>query len=153
MTHNRPTSVAERSSRARNPLGEPPAQSEALSEPQTGAQPFALRDRIAETLYTHNHPGWALRYTDLDQDEQNTYLARADAVLAVLPQAADRAAILTEAADELGRMDYDTDSNDYGYDTYRDAWNGGVMDGADLLRRMAAEDPAAAARPDDTTGA
>ncbi len=53
----------------------------------------------------------------------------------------DRAAVLREAADELGRMDYDTDSNDYGYDTYRDAWNGGVMDGAELLRRMAAETP------------
>lgn len=36
-------------------------------------------------------------------------------------------------------MDYDTDSSDYGYDTYRDAWNGGVMDGADLLRRLADE--------------
>jgi hypothetical protein len=53
------------------------------------------------------------------------------------------AAVLREAADELGRMDYDTDSNDYGYDTYRDAWNGGVMDGADLLRRLADETPAA----------
>ncbi|GAA2629476.1 hypothetical protein [Streptomyces axinellae] len=52
-----------------------------------------------------------------------------------------RAATLLEAADELGRMDYDTDSNDYGYDTYRDAWNGGVMDGAELLRRLAAEAP------------
>ena len=59
--------------------------------------------------------------------------------LAVLPPPADRAAVLREAADALGRMDYDTDSNDYGYDTYRDAWNGGVMDGADLLRRLAAE--------------
>lgn len=52
----------------------------------------------------------------------------------------DRAAVLREAADELGRMDYDADSNDYGYDTYRDAWNGGVMDGAALLRRMADEE-------------
>ena len=50
-----------------------------------------------------------------------------------------RAEALREAADALGRMDYDTDSNDYGYDTYRDAWNGGVMDGAGLLRRMAVE--------------
>jgi hypothetical protein len=65
----------------------------------------------------------------------------ADAVLAVLPEQADRAAILREAADELGRMDYDTDKNDYGYDTYRDAWNGGVMDGAEHLRRLAAEAP------------
>ncbi|MFF8716193.1 hypothetical protein ACF07T_32880 [Streptomyces sp. NPDC015184] len=52
---------------------------------------------------------------------------------------AHRAAVLREGADALGRMDYDQDSNDYGYDTYRDAWNGVVMDGADLLRRMADE--------------
>lgn len=51
-----------------------------------------------------------------------------------------RAALLLWAADELGRMDYDTDSNDYGYDTFRDAWNGGVMDGAGLLRGLAAEE-------------
>ena len=50
-----------------------------------------------------------------------------------------RAEALREAADALGRMDYDTDSNDYGYDTYRDAWNGGVMDGAEKLRRLADE--------------
>lgn len=52
-----------------------------------------------------------------------------------------RAEALRDAADALGRMDYDTDSNDYGYDTYRDAWNGGVMDGAALLRRLAEEQP------------
>lgn len=57
-------------------------------------------------------------------------------------QATFRAAAFREAADALGRMDYDTDSNDYGYDTYRDAWNGGVMDGAALLRRLAGEQPA-----------
>lgn len=53
---------------------------------------------------------------------------------------AGRAAVLLWAADDLGRMDYDTDSNDYGYDTYRDAWNGGVMDAAEKLRRVAAEE-------------
>ncbi|MFD6490319.1 hypothetical protein [Streptomyces sp. NPDC060188] len=63
---------------------------------------------------------------------------------------ADRAAILREAADALGRMDYDTDSHDYGYDTYRDAWNGGVMDAADLLRRLAAV--SGPHDTDDTTG-
>lgn len=62
------------------------------------------------------------------------------AVVAVLP-ADQRAATLREAADALGRMDYDTDSTDYGYDTYRDAWNGGVMDAAAELRRVAGEEP------------
>ncbi|MFE2384473.1 hypothetical protein [Streptomyces misionensis] len=61
------------------------------------------------------------------------------AASAVVSPPPSRAAVLLDAADELGRMDYDTDSQDYGYDTYRDAWNGGVMDGADKLRRLAAE--------------
>jgi hypothetical protein len=61
------------------------------------------------------------------------------AVSAAVAPPTDRAAVLHEAADALGCMDYDTDSNDYGYDTYRDAWNGGVMDAADRLRRMADE--------------
>ncbi|CAM5249879.1 hypothetical protein SGLAM104S_01600 [Streptomyces glaucescens] len=74
----------------------------------------------------------------VEDDPRNIAVAALNALLAVLPPA-DRAAVLREAADALGRMDYDTDSNDYGYDTYRDAWNGGVMDGATLLRRMADE--------------
>jgi hypothetical protein len=102
-----------------------------------------LRDHIAGVL-------WPL--TDWDGDELNAERA-ADAVLAVLYREwpwlraeaedaappADKATVYREAADALGCMDYDTDSNDYGYDTYRDAWNGGVMDAADRLRRMAAQ--------------
>lgn len=45
-----------------------------------------LRDRIAAALYDHTHPGWAIGYTDLTRDERDTYLRRADAVLAVLPE-------------------------------------------------------------------
>lgn len=56
--------------------------------------PPTARDRIAEALYAHSHPGWATRYTDLDRDERDTYLARASAVLAALPTAADRAACI-----------------------------------------------------------
>lgn len=66
------------------------------------------------------------------------------------PAPADRAATLRDAADELGRMDYDVDANDYGYDSYRDAWNSGVMDGAGLLRRLAGE--AAAGMQQTTEG-
>ncbi|MBR8638657.1 hypothetical protein KEF29_03420 [Streptomyces tuirus] len=58
----------------------------------------ALRQRIAEALYGHNHPGWARRYADLDQDEQDTYLARASAVLAVLPPPVSRADVYRELA-------------------------------------------------------
>jgi hypothetical protein len=102
----------------------------------------ALREQIAEALVSWTYrgkepdPGPGI----LETVRANAY-SRADAVLAVLPAPADRAAVLRWAADELGRMDYDTDSHDYGYDTYRDAWNGGVMDGADLLRRLAAVAP------------
>ncbi|MER5461628.1 hypothetical protein ABT010_13260 [Streptomyces sp. NPDC002668] len=67
--------------------------------------------------------------------------ARIAGALPTLAEPANRAAVLQESADELGRMDYDTDSNDYGYDTYRDAWNGGVMDAADVLRRLVGETP------------
>jgi hypothetical protein len=89
----------------------------------------ALRDRIAEAIRQSDFREWPLRRS----------FTAADAVLAVLPEVADKATVYREAADQLGCMDYDTDSNDYGYDTYRDAWNGGVMDAADRLRRMADE--------------
>jgi hypothetical protein len=108
-----------------------------------------LRDRIAEALLTTRRADYADLGVKANHREHRfdarcalcTYDvdALADAVLAVLPAPTDRAAALREAADALGRMDYDTDSNDYGYDTYRDAWNGGVMDAAALLRRLAGE--------------
>jgi hypothetical protein len=94
----------------------------------------ALRDRLRRAVCEAEGFAW-----DSDMLEPDEYGEVADMVLAVLPAPADRAATLREAADTLGRMDYDTDSHDYGYDTYRDAWNGGVMDGADKLRRMAVE--------------
>lgn len=107
----------------------------------------ALRDRIAEAARTvqlrlgPNAIGMAERGEPIRLSGGEAW-AVAEAVLPVLPEQTDPAAVLREAAEALGRMDYDTDSNDYGYDTYRDAWNGGVMDGADLLRRLAGETPA-----------
>lgn len=101
----------------------------------------ALRDRIAEALYAHNHPGWATRYTDLDQDERDTYLGRAAAVLAVLPDpAAVRARTLAEAADwlEAWRPEF--------FERWavaeRDRYEGGVDDAATELRRLTGETPA-----------
>lgn len=61
----------------------------------------------------------------------------ADAVLSVLPAPVDRAAVLREAADAVWAMDYDEHANDYGYDSIRDAWDGGTMDAAKYLRRLA----------------
>lgn len=116
------------------------AVSSAVSVVPPATNQTALRDRIADALISWTYrgkepdPGIGM----LETVRANAY-SRADAVLAVLPAPADRAATLREAADALGRMDYDTDSRDYGYDTYRDAWNGGVMDGADLLRGLAVE--------------
>lgn len=107
-----------------------------------------VRDRIAGALYERERvpgaPAWEHAYAA----DREVFEAMADAVLPVLP--ASRAAVLRWAADELGRMDYDTDSTDYGYDTYRDAWNGGVMDAAEKLRRMADEaQPTTAPKPGD----
>ncbi|MEZ3180739.1 hypothetical protein KYY02_19225 [Streptomyces pimonensis] len=97
----------------------------------------ALREAVAEAIHADRFPdhSWERQPEAIRDDYRGT----ADAVLAVLPEPADRTVVLREAAEALGRMDYDTDSRDYGYDTYCDAWNGGVMDGADLLRRMADE--------------
>lgn len=96
-----------------------------------------VRDRIADVLAAADGWRWAPGFK-AESPTWQSYQDRADAVLAVLP-GDNRATVLREAAETLGRMDYDTDSNDYGYDTYRDAWNGGVMDAAEELRRVAAE--------------
>jgi hypothetical protein len=126
--------------------GSAPAAVSAAAAPPTQA---ALRETVAETLATADGWTWAhgLQFKDISTPSADAYRKLANAVLALLPTAG-RASVLREAADALGCMDYDTDSNDYGYDTYRDAWNGGVMDAADRLRRMA--DETATETPDDT---
>jgi len=106
--------------------------------PPATNQAAEARDRIAQVLADADGWRWADGFKEQSPTWQR-YQQLADAVLAGLPAPVDRAAVLRWGADELGRMDYDTDSHDYGYDTYRDAWNGGVMDGADLLRRLADE--------------
>ena len=105
---------------------------------QLRADRAALRDRIAEALYAHTHRGWATRYADLDRDERDTYLARADAVLAVLPEPADRAVVraetLREAADRIDRMDLPQDQVDM--------FDNGARWATAELRRLAGEQPA-----------
>ncbi|MFI9344968.1 hypothetical protein ACIG0D_27435 [Streptomyces sp. NPDC052773] len=98
---------------------------DAISARAADAQQYGIEDEGFEQLVREDVPALVAEVRRL----------RA----AVLPPPVPRADVLREAADELGRMDYDADSNDYGYDTYRDAWNGGVMDGAEKLRRMADE--------------
>jgi hypothetical protein len=83
----------------------------------------ALRDRIADTLAAADGWRWV---SDSDKARSSTYRGyqtRADAVLAVLPAPADRAAILREAAADLTARTLLADD----------------CACADLLRRMAAE--------------
>ncbi|MFE1205675.1 hypothetical protein ACFW5V_28725 [Streptomyces sp. NPDC058762] len=68
-------------------------------------QTTPLRDRIAAALYDHSHPGWAISFPDLDQEQRDTYLARADAVLAVLPATTNQTAEVDRLTAELA--DYD----------------------------------------------
>jgi hypothetical protein len=98
--------------------------------PATGRPPADPRLALLRALNTPPY--------DLAAGKTGTPLGEAAQLLDAF-----RAAVLREAADSLGRRDYDTDSHDYGYDTYRDAWSGGVMDGSELLRRMADEKPEA----------
>jgi hypothetical protein len=93
----------------------------------------ALRDRAAEALYQHSHPGWATSYADLGQDEQDTYRERAEAVLAVFPAPVDRVAVLREAADVLDTLPADVTS----FDAAEHKYKGGAA--AEKLRRMADE--------------
>ncbi|MBP5870887.1 hypothetical protein QBB33_34910 [Streptomyces scabiei] len=100
----------------------------------------ALRDRIAEVL-------WPL--TDWDGDQLNAERA-ADAVLSVLPAPADRAAVLTEAADAVFALDYDVmvgEEGDENLGSMREAWDLGTIHAEKLLRRLAAEAPHAETRP------
>ncbi|MBD9723481.1 hypothetical protein PV755_46535 [Streptomyces caniscabiei] len=62
----------------------------------------ALRDRIADALYVHDHPGWRVPLREADVEP--VYQERAAAILSVLPAPADRAAVLEEAADKLAEF-------------------------------------------------
>lgn len=88
------------------------------------AQPAGrdLRNRIAQAIRGLNEGG-----TLADLDEEPDVLAIADAVLAVLPAPADRAAVLREAAHAIAALPKHRDSGT------------GLTDAADALRRMADE--------------
>ncbi|MGW1468470.1 hypothetical protein ACWCPT_29510 [Streptomyces sp. NPDC002308] len=69
---------------------------ELLGEDQPEAVPdTGLRDQLARAMALRDgHPEWPVQY----EDDEAAYYRRADAVLAVLPVAADQAAVLREAA-------------------------------------------------------
>jgi hypothetical protein len=117
-----------------------------MTDPTPDALVAEARRAVHESLALL--PAWeADRVRSLIADLESAVESRTAIQCADATAPVDQAAALREAADELGRMDYETDSNDYGYDTYRDAWNGGVMDGAEKLRRLAAETQPAEAHP------
>lgn len=105
----------------------------------------ALRQRIARALeredalhWGYDH-GFADRYgVDAETD------AFVDAVLAVLPEPADRATVLTEAADAVFALDYDVmvgEEGDENLGSMREAWDLGTIHAEKLLRRLAGEAP------------
>ncbi|MFM9703637.1 hypothetical protein [Streptomyces galilaeus] len=108
------------------------------------ADQTALRDRLADALYRHEWPGKQVWVQALAMDRE-TFEAMADAVLAVLPEQTDRAALLRQEADQIRAHCPDhLDS-----DSAPGAWMVCHCDVADdMLRRVAAEDqPAACGRP------
>ena len=97
----------------------------------------ALRDRIAK----------ALAGAELKPPFPHC-LAMADAVLGVLPEPADRPAVLREATDAVFGLSFDELRSDTEFVSYEQAWNLGTIDASNLLRRLAggagaAEPPAA----------
>src|SRR5690606_23452612 len=120
------------------PQPEEPAVSSAVVAPPTDQA--ALRDRIAEALLDHlsrtadirtSSSGGELAFMPEVTDAERMRMA--DAVLAVLPAPADRAAVLREAADRV-------DNEELPHD-YVDMFDNGARWAARLLRRMADETP------------
>ena len=125
---------------------------------EPGAEPAggraALRDRIADILRPHANLGGApLEYALPFFDGATPSLPRisgwkpledvADAVLAVMPEPADRGAVLREAADELdARME--RFFSEWPDEPRNSPYALGQKDAAAELRRMADETPAAA---------
>ncbi|MFF9240066.1 hypothetical protein ACF1AL_14700 [Streptomyces sp. NPDC014801] len=60
-----------------------------------------LRDRIAQALHRDQTPPPVVSWVEEQPLDREYFLRRADAVLAVLPPPADRAAVLREAADRI----------------------------------------------------
>lgn len=91
----------------------------------------ALRDRIAAALYERERPPRDPAWSGAYPMDRQVFEAMADAVLAVLPPPADRAAVLLEAADALAALD-PTSAPLVGYHARGEDIG--------LLRRLAAEE-------------
>ncbi|MFI8872422.1 hypothetical protein [Streptomyces sp. NPDC055243] len=95
-----------------------------------------LRDRIAAAIWERQNPG--RRYADCEYRWQADAEADADAVLAVLPAPADRAAVLREAADHLD-ADMERFFTEWPDEPRNSPYANGRKDAAAELRRMADE--------------
>jgi hypothetical protein len=102
-----------------------------LAAPSAPADQTALRDRIAAAIRERQNPG--RHWVDCEYRWRADAEADADAVLAVLPEPADRVAILREAADAVDAMNEGCSRRQPcgACDAREDA--------ADSLRRMAGE--------------
>jgi hypothetical protein len=113
-----------------------PSEQEAAAAPSTGravpSRRAGLRDEIAAAIWERQNPG--RRYADCEYRWKADAEADADAVLAVLPAPADRAAILLEAARILRDA-----SGSYGSPAYDYELGPGLADAANRLDAMADE--------------
>jgi hypothetical protein len=124
-------------------LYEPPAAASAPVSPAP-ADWIALRDRVAVVLAEAD--GWeyakGLGLRDMSESMQQHYDKLADAVVAVLPEPADRAAILREAADAIEEAQHlrdDTVNEALGFlDHNTEQQHKAVHRSSALLRRLAA---------------
>jgi hypothetical protein len=103
--------------------------------PSAPAGRAALRDRIRRAVCEAEGFAW-----DSDMLEPDEYGEVADAVLSVLPEPADRAAVLREAADALD-ADMERFFNEWPDEPRNSPYALGRKDAAAELRRMAAEAP------------
>jgi hypothetical protein len=106
--------------------------------PSAPADRAALRDRIADTLAATDGWRWASASDKALSSAYRGYQTRADAVLAVLPEPADRAAILREAAD-IAEAQRQFEPATGTRKSAQVSENVGILRAADSLRRMADE--------------
>ncbi|WP_171111257.1 MULTISPECIES: hypothetical protein [unclassified Streptomyces] len=123
---------------------------DAAAEQTPATNRAALRDRIAEALYERERPPRDPHWADAYAADREVFEAMADAVLAVLPEPAD---VLPEAADRGAVLREGADRLDAGMERFFAKWPDeprnspyalGQKDAAAELRRMADETPAAA---------
>lgn len=110
----------------------------------TDQQPADLRDRIAQAIADVDAENWGTPAPPTGHPLWRVYRAHADAVLAVLPVPADRAAVLWEAADaieaEQQRLDDEDSERRVGQSMIAATIERGAVNRAAKYLRRAADD-------------